>query len=379
MTDFVVLYIIPVSISGFCYFNIIKTLRGSDKHVERNRNLSICFVLSWTLWVICWAPKFIVTLFQLSDKPVTFSYGKFFNKILFYLYPSAFSFQLLYSQINPLLYIILLKPFQNNVLRVTSTIVNFILKTEKTELETEAKTETGGNNSKTTGLLKPSFIIFSTVVVLCAAIGSSIGLSKYMDSHITDFKTSCQSSFETLSQSNSQFGLFNLHNKDTMLAHHTDKSRESCVLNRGVFNFHFKRCFFLLENPTPGLNLWEQMEKCEQKSAILSYPRTYEEILFMWEFFESRNKDLTLKYLMNATLHVGYVMEQPVIGVPNFESVDHLMTISSNTHHELFQKPILGFIFFPFMGPAICISKAQQLSACMPRTPKIYSICSVDL
>ena len=123
--DVFVLYLIPVSLSGFFYFKIVQTLRSQQKHVERNRNLSVCFFASWCLWAICWAPKFLINIMQLPSQSLTLNFGKVGNTFLVYLFISLPSIQVLYSQLNPFLYLILFKSFQQRVLTLLKLVLCF--------------------------------------------------------------------------------------------------------------------------------------------------------------------------------------------------------------------------------------------------------------
>ena len=72
----------------------------------------------------------------------------------------------------------------------------------------------------------------------------------------------------------------------------------------------------------------------------------------------------------------------------NFTSVDGQMRINSETHSDLFRENYpfgdfaenyQGVFKVIFKGPAICVSRFEKLSECMPKSLKPYSICSIDL
>ena len=111
--DSSLLFILPALISGFFYVNVIKNLWNQEKRVERNRALSICFIVSWILWVTLWMPKMILGLTQLAQKPINYSAGPLGNRVIAHLVPSQVSIQILYSQLNPFIFIVLIKKIQD--------------------------------------------------------------------------------------------------------------------------------------------------------------------------------------------------------------------------------------------------------------------------
>ena len=140
----IVLYIVPVCVSGYLYLMIIQTLRSQPKHAERNRNLSICFFASWCFWAICWAPKFVISIMQLPSQPLELNLGKGGNTFLVYLFISLPSIQVLYSQLNPFLYLILFKSFQQRILTLLKLVLcikvpRVSLITRQNERETVSK------------------------------------------------------------------------------------------------------------------------------------------------------------------------------------------------------------------------------------------------
>ena len=101
--------IVPASISGFFYVRVIQNLWSQEKRVERNRVLSISFITSWFMWVLLWTPKLIMGFIQVDQKPVEYSAGRLGNMILAYLVPTETIIQILYSQLNPFIFVVLLK------------------------------------------------------------------------------------------------------------------------------------------------------------------------------------------------------------------------------------------------------------------------------
>ena len=69
----------------------------------------------------------------------------------------------------------------------------------------------------------------------------------------------------------------------------TKNARLKCGSKHGEVNFLFGRCFFMQSFDGVGLNLTSQIDKCSQtEGATLSYPRTIDEISFIWNFYKNK-------------------------------------------------------------------------------------------
>ena len=375
--DFVVLYIIPVLCSAFFYSNIIKVLRRREKQAGRNRNISVCFVASWLLWIIFWCPKFLIAMLDLPNKPLNYSLGKTMNKLMFYLYPSVFSLQILYSQLNPLLYLVLLKKFQTNV----STVIKLAVSKKKVRNGQPMKMSGGIHKTRAVGRV----LTLATILLVTFSLAAVLFTSHSSVEKVQEFKSRSSAVFGQTRLSRVRLTQFNQQQTDLHEPKVVSAKRHLCNSNQGTFNFKFKRCYFVLQHRIPGLNFSEQVSKCEEHGAVLSYPRFYSEVLYLWQFFRQTQfdpeKGIDLKFFANTTLHVGYVRLKPVVDPhASFESVDNKRLVASNTHEELFQfDPVRSSPgVHKFKGPALCISRAKQLTECMPRNLKTFSICSID-
>ena len=109
--DSVLVFFFPASFSGYFYFKVIQKLLHQERRLVRNRFISVSLILSWLLWVLTWTPKFVLGLLQLSEKPQNYTLGSILNGGLSYLVPTQTAIQILYSQMNPIMYLILLKKF----------------------------------------------------------------------------------------------------------------------------------------------------------------------------------------------------------------------------------------------------------------------------
>ena len=65
----------------------------------------------------------------------------------------------------------------------------------------------------------------------------------------------------------------------------SQSAKTFCAQNHGVFRFSVGRCFFVLDHGYPGLNFSQQVELCGENGAVLSYPRSQEEVETIWEVF----------------------------------------------------------------------------------------------
>ena len=100
-------FVVPCVVSGILYCNVIKALKGMQKHQKRNRNLTVAFCCGWVLWIVCWAPSYFLLLYKTGlykYMPPTWALALFFYGDLLQL-----PLQMLFSQLNPFLYIIIFK------------------------------------------------------------------------------------------------------------------------------------------------------------------------------------------------------------------------------------------------------------------------------
>ena len=106
--DWIIFMVIPAVASGYFYIRISKVLLNRELDTERNRNLSIAFGVSWLIWILLWSPNYVLMLMK-KPKFTELSFGYSLYK---YATVSKSFVQLLYSQINPFLLLVVLKPFR---------------------------------------------------------------------------------------------------------------------------------------------------------------------------------------------------------------------------------------------------------------------------
>ena len=62
--------------------------------------------------------------------------------------------------------------------------------------------------------------------------------------------------------------------------------RSECGQLGGLYNLRFKRCYFIIDHQTQPMNSSELINSCRSNRANLCYPRSKEEIVLIWKFFE---------------------------------------------------------------------------------------------
>ena len=133
LVELVIFFILPVTASAFFYVKIAVRLAKRSKRVGRNHVLTLAFALSWLFWVLCWSPNGFVLVKKNYEDAKYFrcrNYGigcdyendnnydysgiDRFDLLVSYAILFRIPFQLLYSHLNPLLYLIVLKKFQEH-------------------------------------------------------------------------------------------------------------------------------------------------------------------------------------------------------------------------------------------------------------------------
>ena len=108
---------IPATLSGYFYLRVAIKLLNRERNQSRNRNLTIAFILSWFLWIICWTPSywamsFDVSAFESDYENDSQSWRSQFYWLQVYFVLFRTSFQMSYSHLNAVIFLIVLKPFR---------------------------------------------------------------------------------------------------------------------------------------------------------------------------------------------------------------------------------------------------------------------------
>ena len=281
---------------------------------------------------------------------------------------------MLYSHLNPLVYLIVLKKFQQYHIDVLiyfrKTLFFEELSAERYQSKHVVdKPQTGCSDKIRIKKLKVLFLIFVAISGLCLTT-----YCQYLSKNDGSLAENAYS--ETLRQLPKRFKVGNRIDYNQLQPYPLSVD-EQCDENRAYFNYFRKRCFFVLQDNYQGYNLTESTEQCHSRGAVLSYPRHYEEVSDTWIYFNSylqRSEKRNMKDLLaNTTLHVGFRK----IGKNEFQSVDGKLNVSDVTHPFML-SPASPFEF-TFRGPAICINRYKTLKQCMPRKRNQFAVCSIDL
>ena len=165
--------IIPACISGFFYVKVIQILRNQEKRADRNRILSISFVFSWLLWVLLWTPKFILGFMQLGFKSDGSSTGRLGNTVLAYLVPFQTNIQILYSQLNPTIFVVRIKQIHDYHKNLWMLLKTILLLEPSGDTESTTSKQQSASQSKEFGykyIIKSndSNLLFKVLVVTFA-------------------------------------------------------------------------------------------------------------------------------------------------------------------------------------------------------------------
>ena len=386
-------FFVPASFSGYFYFKVIQKLLHQEKRLVRNRFISVSLILSWLLWVLTWTPKFVLGLLQLSEKPQNYTLGSILNGVLSYLVPTQTAIQILYSQLNPIMYLILLKKFGEYHTAVL-TFFKHILFDDRivnedvgnSESRSEMTTKNPGKARKPKIQLLVLIITFAMLAAICHT--ALLFCIKVENSRKTNEQRIGEIS-KNMTRTTMFFKAETLQIDDVIFGEKAHAARIVCSENGGKLSFADRRCYFILSNGKPGLNFTQQSVKCEEKGAMVTYPRNAAEIKSIWEFFEAEKKEYRTYFFRRVSLHAGYKREQPVSGnYANFTSLDEKLKISPLVNKDMFHRTYLNVVSStkpadlelhavnPEKGPGLCFSKVLILAGCMPRSLKEFTICS---
>ena len=154
---------------------------------------------------------------------------------------------------------------------------------------------------------------------------------------------------------------------------HLEEAKLLCARQRGTFKFHQRKCFFLNDHGINGLNKSEQLQYCRERGAILTYPRSKEEIRVIWQLLETK---LPAETFAKTIIHLG--LEKSQDSYDTFLSVDGKVELAQSVQTSMFMRGEARRAL-AITGAAVCLTKLEYLSACMPRDHFRYSICSKDL
>ena len=452
--EFILFFTIPVIVSAFFYVKIIFTLAKRNKQVGRNNVLTLAFALSWLFWVICWFPNvFVIAQKNYKDTlhhrwkdyaGSMYDYGNYYNEYDFYEYDYekySFSqdnyntndyykndyygndyynydyvdgvysavdryefvisyarlfripFQLFYSHLNPLLYLMVLKKYQQHHKKILLRLFHLTLSTKrdvqiKGSHSQHILLQLGFQISKVFKSLVACVLMILLGLLLSASIYHGLGVlqSVLHKQRVVIVETH---------RINTQRQLCSLRMNKPIQSY--------CADHNGIFNVDYRRCFLLSTHLPSYLNFTTHLKYCEQEGTTMCYPRSYEEMRFMYNMlakwapdnleprlpwrlvneeasfifqdgsFNQSHLDYIAKYpLVHYHIHVGFVKKAENL----FTSVDGQFNISSRTH-SWFQSKYSKRPYF--VGPSVCLSSSlTTLWECTPSWSTPETFCCKD-
>ena len=367
---------------GFFYANVVITLLKRGRNSERNRSLTLAFCLSWVFWVICWGPYFWgmstereETLFMAGPdfdtmyNDLDFSLARW-AKIVFGL--SKNSIQMIYSHFNALVFLIVLKPFRQWLMKVLkrARVVCCL------ELRTKPFMRSSGRTVKTMyALILWMTFYLSSLMYLTTVYNQTFSIdNNFMRKRLLlgSFRSKL---LEAHLQHEPWFDL----SKDPRL---------KCGRNHASLNLDFKRCYFIENFTENGKNLSEQVDHCSVKDATLFYPRSELELDHVWQLYKQYQRwDRTSNVSIDEDwfLHLGFqsASESESNGSIIFTSVDNLFDL-----HKF--GAMIPYIWdFPGSDwkyavlsdfPAVCMTSYREggsLLGCKASDTMKHLVCSI--
>ena len=374
-----VFFVIPAITAGYFYVRVIVRLLKQEKRAARNRQLSIAFFASWLLWVVCWTPSYVVSFMNLSHYQNFDTLKGQWDVIIGYLAAFRVALQMLYCHLNPFVYLIILKKFQEHHIFVFQTFSRFMFSTRVRENPRHNKVVHRGKEISTKTKNKVALKLAVFVIVIISIILQISFLAFFMNQNPTRPIEVASKPVKRVTSNRVRTGSDFVDLKIV-----NNKPKIICSENHGTFKWHLKRCFFVVTHSPNGLNFTEQQKTCQQKGAILSYPRFGQEVGEMWNFFEKEMQYPEPNFYRNITLIMGFKL----VGFDLFSNVYHsidgkMLHVGTSSNPDWFRKRQLGQragrMSPALHSPAVCITKAKFISECMPNMLRKYSICSEDL
>ena len=291
--DVAIFFFVPAAISAIFYLRVFKVLRGRERNQNRNRNLVVAFVLNWVLWVICWSIYYTTMSLNLGYKTMSKlnSERTVFDVMKERLASSKEIFCLLYSQLNPVFFLIILKPLQNKFLialklTISSTEHSYrVLANHQKHHQKQNRKPEKAKQEK--GLVKKKLRNFCSTLLLLAA-----GLLAFNAIIWDEVKTSLTHTKEDGFFSRIQARMVQRRQvpnflvlQDVFSAEFEDPRIKCGVLN-GSVSMQNRRCYFSAnQKQWKSWNLTEQVEFCLSQNSTLAYPRTFNEAGFLFRYY----------------------------------------------------------------------------------------------
>ena len=399
LTETIVFFGIPAFISCVFYFLIGRALAQKSRHVARNRVLTVALFLSWLFWILCWTPNYIVIgIINVDD-----SYGDYksvHSVLTLWIETFRTPLQLLYSHLNPFVYLIVLKKFQQHHVSVFKSTWRLLF---------FEKISTGKSVSRDE--VVSSLVHVSKIAQFFLSI-TFIGLAfGFLVSHVSNTSMSVKYFRENQVRPLIVFKDVKLHDYGQFMPNDWKlEIQASCFEKRGFINIDHKRCYTIrdhqpeivdLEN-TGALNFDQLVESCEKLKSHLCYPRSLGEMFYFQELVENWAREhlrnwVTMQVyndrigLFGKTSSTGVFVTEflKTYRIPLgfrkssdnlFTSIDGRYNISSESESWLYSWDRYNFTMREFHGPAVCLSSFNEtLVECRYTIRSHWSICCADL
>ena len=256
-----------------------------SRYQARNRVLTIALVLSWLMWIVCWSPSLAIMVVQYYDIQLHFNTDDsptmeyYYSPIWTYVVSLRVPLQLLYSHLNPFIYLIVLKKFQKHHIDTLKWIFCIILQTPVVQNSTLKNRYFKNASNFLKVICSSSAFVFPGMVLLITF------------HHATEYSSLLNSG--TTKASNTFRQVLDSSRKTILLDdpvcrdwNSNSKIRAECSELRGLYDPKFKRCYTIIDHQNQPLNSSELMSSCRSNGGYLCYPRNKEEISFVWNFFE---------------------------------------------------------------------------------------------
>ena len=304
--DVAVCLVVPAIPTGFFYLQIFKVLLGRDRDQGRNRELVIAMFLNWLTWVICWS-----IYYSIMTLAVSYEHDEILasDKNLFYTLSERVvlirdQICLLYSQLNPFFFIIILKPFQSKVKSIYNLIFRshdsgFGLLEKNKKMKNPVKNVPGraanqsshGSDTQNRKQLRTkadyknyfrnSILIIAVLIIVFSSLAISFELMQQSE---LDSLTEQNNDNQRELRNPAKGPNFNLLNMRNALWNQFSDPRVTCNSQHGTFSFSFKRCFIWTRHSDEKRSLTEQVQHCESLNSTLVYPRSPEEAKFIFRY-----------------------------------------------------------------------------------------------
>ena len=375
----VVFFVMPAITAGYFYTRVIIGLLKQERRAARNRHLSVAFFASWLLWVVCWTPSYVVSYMRISQYQTFASLQGRSDVIIGYLTAFRVALQMLYCHLNPFVYLIILKKFQTHHVFVVRSFLRFMFFTRVQRNPKVNKVDFFRVAIKTRTNIKNALKLVVVVIPIICIIHQISFSAFFMNQHSTSPTKILSTNVKRVTS-----GRVRTHLDFADVKVVDDKARIICSENHGTFKWHLKRCFFVVTQSHSGLNFSEQQKTCEERHAIVSYPRFAAEVVDIWNFFEKEMQYPEPNFYRNIRLIMGFKLVGRNLFSNIFDSIDgKMLQVGTSTYPDWFRKKQLGQrvgrMGIIFVAPAVCITKAKVISECMPNRLRKYCICSKDL